>query len=515
MGVSCPEVAADQVRIFFTVTDTGIGLGDMNRQYLFSAFTQADGSTTRKYGGTGLGLAICKSLVNMMGGEITAETNNDGGSTFRFWCRFSRQGEAGDPVRQLPWGFDKNRALVVSNSRPWRGELKYQAESFGLVVNAVSSVRLALELLQKDIEKDPCHLVIIDRDGLEENGAGLYKAINDDPELNRIPVVSVAAPLTREEGPISSFSNIINVLEKPVTPSAFFKAVVRSLGVKKLGLAVGEKPLPRSRPVTPGRFEGRKILVVEDNPLNRELIAELLLDAGAAVDSAGDGGEACRAVKRLKYDAVIMDLEMPGMDGLEASRNIRLDNGLAGLPIIAMTAHALEEDRRICLDAGMNDYLTKPIDEELLFTTLEKWIDVHTTPSAPALAKEPEEAVPFGDLNISLPGFDLNDAHRRLKGKKSLFLSLLNGFYHEYKNGLNELAGAIADREMKKAGRLAHTLKGMASNISASRLQEAASRLHDSIKDRNEGRMETGMKEVEKAFGLTLESARKMVEGSN
>ncbi|MFI8745026.1 response regulator [Pseudomonas sp. NPDC077186] len=462
-----------QVWLLFSVRDTGIGLDAEQQARLFESFQQADSSTTRKYGGTGLGLAICKRLAEAMGGEVGVDSQVGVGS--RFWCRLpfalaSRQRPALQPQADLRG----RRVLVVDDNDNARQVL---AELLGSMTFRVAEAAGGLQALalvrQAQAAGEGFELLFIDwqmpgMDGLELARRVRALALTPPPKL-----LMVSAHGREELLQGAQRVGVEDVLLKPLNPSLLFDAAMRCLGGNGGLSSYARSGVGEAVP----DFAGRRVLLVEDNELNQEVASGLLQEAGLQVELAGDGAQ---AIERLQaaadehYQLVLMDMQMPVLDGLAATRVLRAQPRFAALPILAMTANALDADRQACLDAGMNDHLSKPIEPATLWATLQRWL-----PAAAAVAGAPAEPT---DLGFALAGVDVASGLRRVLGKRALYLELLGKFAAGQGEFPAQLRAALADADGARAERLAHTFKGLAGSIGAGALQAQAAALEQALR---------------------------------
>ena len=376
----------------FSVRDTGIGIAPDQIAGLFRPFFQTDGSVTRRYGGTGLGLVICRRLVEMMGGEICVESEPGKGSLFIFTARFGRQ-SAERHVSLPPTELRGMRVLVVDDNESARNALRNLLETLSFTVKTVSSGREALQ----EIRNGDYRLVLMDWNMPGMNGIEATVRIRNDPRISQAPAVIMVTSHGREEVMRRARdAGVHSCLLKPVSPSLLFDSIMEVFG-KEPEMRVGPENDAIRAPRKPDVLRGAKVLLVEDNEINQQVAKELLENAGLIVGVADNGWKAVEAVRNAAFDLVLMDIQMPVMDGYEATRRIR--QGARGdgqsvsddphrpspiahrprpLPIIAMTAHAMSGERERCLKAGMDDYVSKPIDPGLLFSVLAKWIRLET-----------------------------------------------------------------------------------------------------------------------------------------
>ncbi len=368
------NLGEETTEVKFAVRDTGIGLTEEQRARLFEAFSQADTSTTRKYGGTGLGLTISKRVVEMMGGKIWVESTTGVGSTFSFTAVFGLGREQGGAQHLPPPDLRGIRALVVDDNLTAREIFREMLESFSFEVTLAASGEEGLAEITKSLDGRPYDLVIMDWKMPGMDGIKASQRIKQDSRLTRVPAIILVTAYGREEiMQQAEAAGLDGFLIKPVSPSVMFDTIMQAfgkdapresrLGVDKDQAAVALKGLA-----------GARVLVVEDNEINQQVAMEILAGAGLDVSLANNGQEGVNAVLANRYDAVLMDVQMPVMDGYTATRHIRRDPRFKDLPIIAMTAHAMTGDEEKSMAAGMNDHVTKPIDPAQLLATLAKWI---------------------------------------------------------------------------------------------------------------------------------------------
>ncbi len=469
------------VLLRFEVSDTGIGLTPEQCKKLFSAFAQADASTTRKYGGTGLGLTICKHLVEIMQGEIGVSSTVGEGSTFYFTARLGLQQEQRQldaQIRQV----QGLRVLVVDDNAGAREILQNMLMSLEFDAVAVSSGEAAVaELVRAQSGKQPYEMVLMDwlmpgMDGLET-----LKKLRANPALEQTPAFIMVTAYSREDLLARAQDVVLDgLLVKPVGPSLLLDTILNALG-KQAGETVqrrrsGSKDRNYHQAVQ--QLMGAHVLLVEDNPINQELALEILQDAGLLVDLAQNGLLALAKVAENDYDCVLMDCQMPVMDGFEATRKIREQARFAKLPILAMTANAMDSDKERCLASGMNDHISKPIDVAQLFFTMARWIE-------PTSATVPGFVAPVVGATSAMPripGLDLDGALERMGGSAQLLQKMLRRFAQTQANAVARIETALAEADQNTAVREAHTIKGLAGNIGASALFASAGQLETLLK---------------------------------
>ncbi len=505
VSASVEEKAPSRLKLKFSVRDTGIGMTPEQTARLFQAFTQADTSTTRKFGGTGLGLSISKRLVEMMGGSIWVESSPGIGSTFFFTAWFGI-GSAGVERKRFVPDLAGVRALVVDDNPQAREILSDALRGFALRAEPVASGEEAIRELMGADSKDPFALVLMDwhmpgMDGLETS-----RIVKLGGRLRNIPRIVMVTAFGREE--VRTEAEKIGVdgyLLKPVSASTLYDTLMDLFGVAPADADGARISRDKSPAYDAG---GVRILLVEDNEMNQQVATELLESAGAIVTVANHGGEAVRILKEGKgippFDVVLMDLQMPEMDGYTATGLLRADPRFKDLPIIAMTAHALVEERQRCLDAGMNDHVTKPIEPDALMAALKRWTKPHETGAASALRPTPEA----GEFILpEIDGIDLADGLKRVAGNRRLYRSLLEQFASKQAEAGVEIKAALQRGDRALAGRIAHTVKGVAGNLGIRPVQSVAEKIERAIRDQNTPAMAL-VEEFESTLGSMIRAIR-------
>ncbi|MGE5516876.1 MAG: response regulator [Bacteroidota bacterium] len=472
------ERIGDEVLLYFAVRDTGIGITDEQKSRLFQSFEQADTSTTRKFGGTGLGLAISKRLAEMMGGEVGVDSVFGEGSTFWFTARL---GVGAERRRELLPSPDLRgcRVLVVDDNDNARAVLCDLLSSMTFqVADAASGLAAVDEVKRAATEGQPYALVLLDWRMPDLDGVATARRIRA-LGLAETPRLLMVTAYGREEvlNQIAE-AGIEDVLIKPVSASVLFDTVIRLFG----GSGAEPRKPAGVAPCSPdllASIRGARILLVEDNDLNQEVATELLADAGFVVDVAGDGAAAVSRVQEQPYDLVLMDMQMPVMDGVTATREIRKLGRFDGLPIVAMTANAMQRDQDRCLEAGMNDFAAKPIDPDHLWTVLLRWIPPgERAPVAPRTTVAPRAtAATEPPVLPDILGLDMVGGLRRVQGKAQLYLSSLRKFAAGRRTTCDDIRAALDGGDWPTAERLAHTLKGLAGMIGADEVQSRSAEL--------------------------------------
>lgn len=478
LAISLQKMDSDRATVLFRVKDTGIGLTQEQQTQLFQAFTQADGSTTRKFGGTGLGLSISRRLVEMMGGNIWVESEPGKGSTFSFTACFGLP----DQVHQrfIPEELNGLRILVADDSAAGRAALGKLLTSLPVAVDMVASGKEAVAAVKRQDSASPYRIILMDWQMPEMDGIEATRLIKSDTALATIPAVIMITSFGGVAEQDEAFqAGADDFLHKPLTASTLFDSMIRVLTPEPAHYG----HLTSLPPEEVFDFSGAHVLVVEDNDINRQLAVELLEQAGITVNIAGNGAEAVTMITEgsQAYDMVLMDVQMPVMDGCEATRLIRLDSRFAALPIIAMTAHALDEERRKTCDAGMNAHITKPIDRRTMFTIIGRYLP-HSMPDALQPAQNlnsPDEL----EIIPLIHGVNVVAALDRIDGNKKLYLWLLRKFLHNEGGTAAAIGAALADGDRSLAEHLAHTARGGAGAIGSSSLEKAAAALELAIKN--------------------------------
>ncbi|MDO8652183.1 MAG: response regulator [Undibacterium sp.] len=494
LRVTCLEQTAQDVVLRFEVQDTGIGLAPEQCDKLFSAFVQADSSTTRQYGGTGLGLTITRRLVEMMGGKVWVESEPGVGSRFIFTARLGLQADQRVSMVAADPKLHHLRVLVVDDNHSAREIMSDIIESLQLEVKALESAELGIAELEAAQQRgQPYHMVLMDWHMPSTDGLEAIRRIRAREGISETLAAVMVTAYSRDELIEQARGvRIDGILEKPVSPSSVLNAISAALGST---LHVSSTPYRRaSYQDLTAQLRGAHVLLVEDNEINQELASDILTEAGLKVDLASNGAQAVAKVAISTYDAVLMDWQMPVMDGFEATRLIRAQPRFAQLPILAMTANAMAGDREKCLAVGMNDHIAKPIDVEQLLTVLTHWIKRRpdaSVPVQPAIAPAPDSAAPLAAEYVPvLAGVDVAAALQRLRGNLAQYHKLLALFAQNYPDVIAQMRAQFGAGERDAAQRQVHTLKGLAANIGADALMRAAQVLEHAIKHHEDARVD-------------------------
>ncbi|CAK0773519.1 two-component system, sensor histidine kinase and response regulator [Gammaproteobacteria bacterium] len=496
------QASAHRVILEFSVRDTGIGMAAAYRDQLFLPFTQADTSVTRRFGGTGLGLSISKRLVELMGGTLWVDSEPGRGSLFRFTAPFQRKLGAKIENLRTPKDMVHLKALVVDDNNAARKALQKMLGACDFSAAAVGSGEEAIQAIQQGIaENNPYQLILMDWLMPDMDGIQTLRKLKETLSPESFPKALLLIPDDREER-LRSVGNAVGVnayLPKPVNCTLLFDRIMQIFDrdvARRFRRGRGKDAIDPQKVME--RVGGARVLLVEDNAINQQVAREILEAVGLTVALANNGLEAVVKVAESAYDILLMDIQMPEMDGYQASRRIRSDPKFGKLPIVAMTAHAMTGDREKCLEAGMNDHISKPINRMHLYGVLMEWIapreglglTLSLVPSVPSR----REGVAKEDTVIpdALPGIDMESAMVRFNGNRHLYRTLLIEFDRNYAGSYQQIQSHLTGRrkdDLMSAARLVHTIKGVAGNISARRLYDAALALEQGMKDSRETAM--------------------------
>ena len=513
ISVEVLEHSTEKVKLQFTVSDTGIGLSEEQIGKLFLSFSQADTSTTRKYGGTGLGLTISKKLVELMNGSIHVESQPGKGSSFIFSAEFGRQtGNQQAEIAIIP-DLKGTRTLIVDDSATSREIFSNMLTALNFEVELAKSGEEALEMMKH--ARPAYQLVLTDwmmpvMDGIETS-----RLIRETLGAANQPKIVLATAFDKGTAKrLAGDLEINGYLSKPVNPSLLYDAIMNAFG-KKTGQLKKDRKRSGFDKASLDPVRGAHILLVEDNEINQQVAQELLEGAGFFVDIANHGREGLEKLAELEYEVVLMDIQMPVMDGYEATYEIRSHLDYKDLPVLAMTASATVDDRTRALNSGMNDHIAKPIDPIQLFSTLLKWIKPGDrklpegyvkTKSSPREDRDGQE----DGLPTELPGIDVAAGIMRVGGNTKLYRNLLLKFSQNQNSTPAEIIAALEQSDLELAERLSHTLKGVSGNIGAMELHVAARDLEAGIKE-DQAEVSTKLLElVQKNLDKVLNSIQRL-----
>ena len=508
LAIGLLEKNQNRIKLKFSVSDTGIGMTEEKISRLFQPFSQADTSTTRKYGGTGLGLTICKRIVEMMGGEIWVESEAGNGSKFSFTADFRPTEQVHEkPLVPSP-DMHGMSVLVVDDNATSRNILKRMLEAMSFEVSLAASGDEGLTELENADSRQPFDLVIMDWQMPGMDGIEASIRIKESLPLTNIPkIIMVTAYSLEEVMDRTKQIELEGFLIKPLSASVLYNTIMHAFNRKSPEYSrqsvKDDKMVKKLKSI-----RGAWILLVEDNEINQQVAREILERAGFPVSIASNGEEAIRAVKERNYEAVLMDIQIPEMDGYQVTNEIRKDMRFRKLPIIAMTAHAMTGDRERCLKEGMNDYLSKPIDPEKLFSTLIKWISPgeRAIPDHLVLGTDKKSIESEGPPLSDRPGISAKSCLTKLGGNQNLYRKLLTEFRYNHSDAASDIQIALDKDDLDTAIRLAHTVKGVAGNIGANRLHSAAADLEVSLKQNHYNKYLGLLNAFSEALDMVLDS---------
>ncbi|MDR3572761.1 MAG: response regulator [Anaerolineaceae bacterium] len=520
----------EHVIVKYSVKDTGIGIQRDRQDAIFERFVQVDGSTSRKYGGTGLGLAISKQLVEMMGGEIGVDSQAGYGSTFWFTTPLEilagQDGEEDKAGKELKGV----RVLLAADNPTNRQIITRMLEGLHCEVVSISNgIDVIPALFRGLLTNSPYHVFMMDLQLPGMDGVDVLKAIRNEPLTRDTRVVLITS--IRKHNELNNFTELgySGYLQKPIKQSQLQDVLKYAMGLSATLEDHTKRPMVELRP-----SRSLTILLAEDNEINQKVASMLLTRSGHKVDLANNGMEALEAYSKNSYDLILMDVQMPDMDGLEATKQIRLLEGnKRHVPIIAMTAHAMPGDRQRCLDAGMEDYITKPLDTRKLYQVIEYW----TTPTGlrkntgrlgtgqlkdPSLAKKVtgELFSPQSGNVIQLPAgkpvtkgelIDVESAMKRFSDDRQFYESLLDDFIQSLPDKLTEMRLVLNDNALKRLGDLAHNLKGVSANFGINQLADISAALDMSTRQKNQVEAVRLLAEVEKTADLVIIRAKEIL----
>jgi signal transduction histidine kinase/CheY-like chemotaxis protein/HPt (histidine-containing phosphotransfer) domain-containing protein len=441
--------SANDALIRFSVEDTGIGIPQNRIENLFKKFSQVDSSTTRKYGGTGLGLAISRQLVEIMGGQITVESVEGKGSKFWFTARLLKQNNQQTKF-VIAKELEGKRVLIIDDNKNTGLLLKRYIDSLGVKASVLNSVALVLDQIQPNLYD----AILIDSKMPDLDSNDLAKAIKEDPLLRDIPLVLMRSRETNIERKNSDSNFYITEIKKPISRLDLYSGLVKIWGSALPFQEQNVSSHSSARPIE-FTFTDKKILIVEDSEINQKVITIMLKRFGFNTEIANNGIEALKLLSKKNYDLVFMDMQMPEMDGIEATKELRKLNFT--IPIIAMTANALSGDRETCLDAGMNDYLSKPVTLLQLQYIIHKWINTESA-----------------QTNIQYDSFSSDELLFRCQNSREIAIQIANIFFNESPTLLSEIEKYLADKNPKRLEIAVHSLKGASATVAGKNVYNLA-----------------------------------------
>ncbi len=506
LNVERSALTSDRVSIRFTVEDTGIGTPEDKLEHIFGKYQQADASVSQIYGGTGLGLAISKQLVELMGGKIGAESKQGVGSRFFFTLVLALDAQA--TQKQPRADLSGVRVLVADHHVPNQRVLLEQLANWGMRATAVGSANDALQRMRDALKDDDAYqLVLIDDHMPGVRGESLGRSIKSEPGINGALLILLTSMGQRGDAQRMMDLGFAAYLTRPVRQSELLDVLATLWSAHLKGDAVG---LVTRYTIAEGRGDGEsrtdmprlqlraRVLVAEDNFVNQQVALELLQSIGCVVTMAGDGIDAVQFVREANYDVIFMDCQMPRMDGYAATAEIRrIEGSLRHTPIIAMTAHAMRGDRERCLAAGMDDYVSKPIDPDTVIRVLRRWL-----PDLKGEAPEPKMPVrPGVETPEEAPVLDMKQAMFITGGKMAMFQRIAKVFLQHMPNRIHELEQAIANKDGSEVYRVSHSIQGASASVGGRKLRELAYRLEQKGQNKNLEDGEHWLAQIKEAYG--------------
>ncbi len=457
--VQVVKVDPTETTIRFAITDTGIGIPPNNTATLFQAFTQVDGSTTRTYGGLGLGLAISKQLSELMGGTIGFERPGNQGATFWFTAKFGVQPPEKIPVLPHRASLEGTHALIVDDNTTNRLLVSSLLTQWGCTYEEAEGGPEALQSLENSVRTQrPFQILLLDMQMPGMNGEELGERIKKDPRFAQIPLLMISSIGRRGDASRLEKLGFTGFLSKPIRQEQFRECMALCLG--RSSMPVAERKLITGHTVAESTRRRGRILIAEDNITNQIVAKSILTKLGYRAEVVGNGLEVIQTLATQHFDLVFMDCQMPELDGYEATHRIRTGIEFVRnprIPIIAMTAHALQGDREKCLNAGMDDYIPKPVNFQAIQKILAKWLDTE---------------------DIKSPDFDSEDLLQRTLDDKAIGALVLKSFLDTFPKHINHLNEALEQNNLPSIQHFSHTIKGAAANISARELQSVANLLY-------------------------------------
>lgn len=484
LKASLDTASGTDCKICFEVIDSGIGITEQQQEKLFNAFEQADDSTTRKFGGTGLGLAISKRLANLMSGDIGAKSRHGQGSNFWFTAHFKTSGNLKSKPDINIFETNDQRVLIVDDLEEVLEIHQSLLESMGLRVDVTLSGTDAVKMAGKAVDdKDPYTIILMDWSMPGMDGLETTKKIRDIPGLPVSAHILVTAFGHMFQNECQEPELFDAILTKPVSASQLHDALLDVISLTP-------KTIHNNLTVQPDwQQSGMSILIVEDNIMNQEVMNDLLSAVGFNVRVAGNGAIAINKIEENMPDLVLMDIQMPVMDGLVATKKIRELDRYKNLPIIAMTANAFSEDKQICIEAGMNDHLSKPIEPEKLYKTLNLWLPENSKPTEVTKTTHNQYTEEFyknftKENLLDISGLNVEVALGYLMGSYDILVRELTRFTTQHFDDISILRECLSENNHKEAFRLAHSLKGMAATLGLTEIQSASSQLEQALHEK-------------------------------
>jgi PAS domain S-box-containing protein len=492
--VSLEEEIDSRVTLRFTVSDTGIGIPQDRMDRLFRSFSQVDSSTTRKYGGTGLGLAISKNIVEKMGGRIGVRSEEGRGSTFWFTVGFAKQSAGRKRGMEVFEDIRGRRILIVDDHPTNRLVLGEELRLWGCRYDEAAGGQEALDKLREAVQgKDPFSVAIIDMEMPVMDGAALGRRIKEDPDLGQTILVLLTSQGRRGDARRMEQIGFAAYLTKPVKSAQLHDCLALALGTKSPVPGTRTLPILTRHSVAEAKKQKIRILLAEDNQTNQKVALRILEKIGYRADAVANGQEVLAALARVPYDIILMDVQMPEMDGLETTAAIRRKEKETDghIPIIAMTAHAMKGDRERCLEAGMNDYISKPVQPQALVETIGRWLGERSAVEAKASSAGARD-----DKEV----FDQRELMDRLGGDEEIFREIVVTFLEDAPLQVEKLKQALREGDAAWVERQAHSLKGSAMNMAGKALQTVALEMEVAGKEGNLQRAGSLVEKLDQEF---------------
>jgi two-component system, sensor histidine kinase and response regulator len=516
VAISVTKEEKDNVELKFSIQDTGIGLSPEQISNLFQEFSQADSSTTRKYGGTGLGLTISKRLTEMMNGKIWVESVLGKGSNFIFTACFGVRPDKKRNELVLPKILQNMRILIVDDNESARIILKIILESFSLEVEIATFGEEGITKVEETDIACPFDLIFMDWQLPDMNGIRSAEIIKSNPKLRHIPkIIMLTAHGSHEIMRQAKESGLDGFLQKPIDSSSLFNSILEVFG-EKSSLETDTRIYKISKnEQSIISIKGAKILLVEDIEINQEIAKKFLEKAGIVVAIANNGKEAVEMVSQSDYDCVLMDCQMPVMDGYEATQIIRKEERFSSLPIIAMTANAMRGDREKCINAGMDDHIPKPINPNGLLSTLAKWVSPRENSDEEIAASEISTVSKADKALSKLEGIDVNFGLSMVDGDVETYKMFLVRFFESNITAYEKIQKALDANNLKQAEFLVHTVRGGAGNIGAKILSKVGESLEIAISNNQIDSLQPLLGNFSKSLNQVLDSINELIPQQN
>lgn len=497
-----------EVAMRFVVHDTGIGIPADRLDRLFKTFSQVDASTTRKYGGTGLGLAISRQLVDMMNGQIGVDSDEGKGSTFWFTVKLEKQPVSKKPERIISSDIRSKRILIVDDNEVNRCVIGEQLKSWGCNFSAASDGEQALQMLREATQKGtPYDISLIDMHMPGMTGDQLGERIKEDPELRQTILVMLTSYGKRGDASCLKEIGFSAYLNKPIKQSLLYDCLMEIVSTPDIQEKKEISDLITRHSLAESRKRRQRILLAEDNVVNQKVALRLLERLGYRVDAVANGKEAVIAMQTIPYDLILMDVQMPEMDGMEATRVIRqMEGSQRHTPIVAMTAHAMKGDRERCLEAGMDEYLSKPIHPQRLEEVLRGFLGGKSVPQF--MSQKQRNAM----SGYGAPPVDLARIQEMSEGDRQFEQELIQLFLEDQQRRINVITESLSPGEWTRIAGEAHAIKGASANIGAGRLAELARALQAASENEAADQIRHGLESIKIEFSHVEEFLRRALE---